>query len=138
MNFRIMLTAGLALALAGCTTTSGVMPVQKKNLVEERWVGQPAGAFFAKVGPPINDEQAGGATVYSWRGGFRTRTVAPTYAQTPDGKRGKVTKAGRTEYLRCEVRVTVSPDYVIRAIKPVIDRPVESGKTWCEEFLGGA
>lgn len=129
MNLKIMLTAGLALALAGCTTatTSGVLPVAKKSAVETRWAGQPAGQFFAKFGPPISDVQSGSSTVYSWRGGYKTRTIAAS----------KTSKA-RTQYLRCQVDLTVSSDYVIQSVKPVIDPPGADGKTWCEEFLGGA
>jgi hypothetical protein len=129
MNFKIMLTAGLALALAGCTTTegSGIMPAAKKNAVEARWNGQPAGKFFAQFGPPINDVQAGSSTIYTWRGGFRNRKVPV------DGK----SKATRTQYLSCQVNLTVSSDYVIQSIKTIADRPYQNGKTWCETFLGG-
>ncbi len=129
MNFKIMLTAGLALALAGCTTTSGggVLPAAKTSAMETRWVGQPAGKFFAQFGPPINDVQSGSSTIYTWRGGYKTRKIAA------EGK----TKTTRTQYLSCQVDLTVSSDYVIKSIKAVGDRPYQDGKTWCDTFLGG-
>ncbi|MBB4955544.1 hypothetical protein H4S14_003505 [Agrobacterium vitis] len=129
MNFKIMLTAGLALALAGCTTTSGGVPVvAKKNAAQVRWEGQSAGKFFAQFGPPISDVQSGSTTTYTWRGGFKTRKVAA------EGN----SKATRTQYLSCQVNLTVSSDYVIEELKTVADRPYQDGKTWCEVFLGGA
>lgn len=127
MNFKIMLTAGLALALAGCTTVGGMPTVAKKNAVETRWEGKPAGQFFAKFGPPINDVQSGSSTVYSWRGGYKTLKIAS------EGSK----KATRTQYLSCQVDLTVSSDYVIQGVKIVADRQLDGGKTWCEEFLGG-
>ncbi|MGG7517273.1 hypothetical protein ACQ3G6_05220 [Allorhizobium undicola] len=140
MTFRLMLAAGLALALAGCSTTNtgGSSAISAApSAVETRWVGQSAGAFFAKFGPPVNDEASGSSTVYTWRGGFKNRSVPATYDKGEDGKRGKLVKPARTEYLRCEVRVTVSEDYTIRSIKPVFDKRLDNGKTWCEEFLAG-
>lgn len=134
MNFRMLTLASLGLALAGCTTTGPA-----SNATEARWNGQPAGAFFAKFGPPINDSNVGGATVYTWRGGYKTRTVAATYEELPNGKKGKMLTRARTEYLRCEVQLTVSPDYNIRSIRTVIDKPGQAGgPSYCEEFLGGA
>lgn len=127
MNFKIMLTAGLALALAGCTTTGQMPSISKKNAVETRWEGKPAGQFFAKFGPPINDVQSGSSTLYTWRGGYKTRKVAS------EGNK----KATRTQYLSCQVDLTVSSDYVIQGVKIVADRQLDGGKTWCEEFLGG-
>jgi hypothetical protein len=128
MNFKIMLTAGLALALAGCTTVAEMPTVTKKNAVETRWEGKPAGQFFAKFGPPINDVQSGSSTVYTWRGGFKTRRIGG------DAAKGK---AARTQYLSCQVDLNVSSDYVIQGVKIVADRQLDGGKSWCEEFLGG-
>ncbi|MFB9912389.1 hypothetical protein [Rhizobium paknamense] len=137
MTFRMMLAAGLALALAGCSTTGGSMAVSKPSALQTRWAGQSAGVFFAKFGPPINDEDVGGDTVYTWRGGFKTRSVPAAYDKTADGKRGKQIRPARTDYLRCEVRITVSDNYTIRDIKPVFDKKLDDGRTWCEEFLAG-
>jgi len=137
MNLRGMIkagaTLGLAVALAGCTTT-GVA----KNDVETRWNGQQAGMFFAKFGPPVGDAAAGRSTIYTWRGGHKTRVVPAVYEQV-DGKKGNIISKARTEYLRCEVQLTVSPDYIIRSVRTVVDRPgVNGGQSYCEEFLGGA
>ncbi|MBP1882987.1 hypothetical protein [Sinorhizobium mexicanum] len=134
MNFRMMTVAGLALALAGCTTTSGVA----RNAVETQWLGKPAGIFFAQFGPPIGDVETGDDTVYSWKGGYKTRKIPVQYEKTADGKRGKRIAAARTEYLSCSVQLTVSSDYVIRAVRLVGDRKRVNGPSWCEEFLGGA
>ena len=133
MNFRVITMASLTLALAGCTTT-GV----SRNAIEARWNGQQAGAFFAKFGPPTNDTSAGGSTIYTWRGGYKTRVVPAEYEDLGDGKKGKFLKSARTEYLRCEMQLTVSSDYVIRSIRTVIDKPgVGGAKSYCEEFLTG-
>ncbi|MHA7970126.1 hypothetical protein [Rhizobium sp. CAU 1783] len=129
MNFRVITMAGLALALAGCTTTGGA-----KGPIEARWNGQQAGAFFAKFGPPAGDTEAGGATLYTWRGGYKSRAVPAVYEDLGDGKKGKLLKQARTEYLRCEVQLTVSPDYTIRSIRTVVDRQTD-GRSYCAEFL---
>ncbi|ASY68041.1 hypothetical protein N181_06030 [Sinorhizobium fredii USDA 205] len=134
MNFRMMTAAGLVLVLAGCTTTTGVA----RNAVEKRWLGQPAGTFFAQFGPPLSDVETGGDTVYSWKGGYKTRRIPAEYEKTADGKRGKRISAARTEYLSCAVQLTVSSDYVIRSIRIAGDRKRPTGPSWCEEFLGGA
>ncbi len=128
MNLRAITLAGLCLALAGCTTTGTA-----GNAVEARWNGQQAGAFFAKFGPPTSDTPEGNDTVYSWRGGYATRTVVAT---TSDGKPAK---GSRRVYLSCSVQLRVSKDYIIRSVRIVSDRPgVDGGgKTYCEEFLGG-
>ena len=133
MGMNLTLMAAFALALAGCTTTAA-----PKNEVETRWIGQQAGAFFAKFGPPAGDAAAGNATTYTWRGGHKTRTVPATYETLPDGKRGKLLTRARTEYLRCEVQLTVSGDYIIRGIRTIVDRPTAGGKSYCAEFLAGA
>lgn len=124
--------AALSIALAGCTTTGGV----PKNEIETRWNGQQAGAFFAKFGPPVSDAAAGTSTLYTWRGGYNTRVVPATYEDLGDGKRGKLLTRARTEYLRCEVQLTVSSDYIIRGVRTVVDRPgTQGGKSYCAEFL---
>ena len=133
MNFRMMTAAGLALALAGCTTVGPA-----RNAVEARWNGQPAGTFFAQFGPPISDVDSGDSTVYSWKGGYKTLRIPAEYAKGPDGKRGKRISAARTEYLSCSVQLTVSSDYVIRSIRVAGDHRQGDGPTWCEQFLGGA
>lgn len=133
MNFRGIATASLMLVLAGCTTTAGIA----RNDVEARWLGQSAGSFFAKYGPPNSDSEAGGSTIYAWRGGFKTRAVPAVYETLPDGKKGKKISSARTEYLSCSLQLTVAPDYTIRSIRIVVDKPGQNGKTYCEELLGG-
>ena len=135
MTFRKMVTAGLVaamgLAAASCTTTS--VP---KNEVEARWNGQQAGAFFARFGPPVADTAAGTSTLYTWRGGNKTRVIPATYEDLGNGRKGKLLTQARTQYLRCEVQLTVSSDYVIRSIRTVVDRPgINGGKSYCAEFL---
>ena len=132
MNFRLMTVAGLALALAGCTTTGPA-----RNVVESRWNGQPAGTFFAQFGPPQSDVESGDMTVYSWRGGYKKRTVPAQYAEGKDGKKGKKIASARTEFLSCSVQLTVSSDYVIRSVHVVGDRKTSTGLSWCDEFLAG-
>lgn len=133
MNFRTITAAGLLLALAGCTTT-GIA----SNPVEARWNGQPAGGFFAAYGPPIADVEQGSSTLYSWRGGYKTVKVPAQYAEGKDGKKGKRIAAAKTVYMRCEVKLTVSDDYVIRNIETVSDRPGVTTPSYCGEFLGAA
>ena len=133
MNIRIITLAGLALALGSCTTA----PVGgKPNALETRWNGQQAGIFFAKFGPPVSDQTTGASTIYTWRGGYKNRTVAAKYADAKGGKKGALLSPARTEYLRCEVQLTVSPDYVIRSVRPIVDKPgMNGGPSYCEEFL---
>lgn len=131
MNTRIITLAGLALALGGCTTTT-IAP----NPIEARWNGQQAGTFFAKFGPPMSDQQIGASTIYTWRGGYRTRTVPAKYSGGDGKKKGTLVSPARTEYLRCEVQLTVSPEYVIRSVRTIIDKPGLNGApSYCAEFL---
>ncbi|KQY37046.1 MULTISPECIES: hypothetical protein [Rhizobium/Agrobacterium group] len=132
MNFRLMTVAALALALAGCTTVGPA-----RNAVEARWSGQPAGVFFAAFGPPQSDVSSGDTTVYSWKGGYKKRTIPAQFAEGANGKKGKKIAAARTEFLSCSVQLSVSSDYVIRSIKVLGDVKKSSGPSWCEEFLAG-
>jgi hypothetical protein len=132
MNFRLMTVAGLALALAGCTTVGPA-----RNAVEARWKGQPAGVFFAAFGPPQSDVASGDMTVYSWKGGYKKRTIPAQYAEGENGKKGKKIASARTEFLSCSVQLNVSSDYVIRSIQVLGDRKTSSGPSWCDEFLAG-
>ena len=132
MRISHILSAGLMLLAAGCTTTPGV----SRNAVEAKWNGQSAGAFFAQFGAPSSDTPSGGSTIYTWRGGFKSRSVAATYETLPSGKRGKRLTPARTEYLSCSVQLTVTPDYTIRSVRIVVDKPGKGGKTYCEELLG--
>ena len=132
MNFRLLTVAGLALALAGCTTVGPA-----RNAVESRWNGQPAGTFFAKFGPPQSDVESGETTIYSWKGGYKKRKVPAQYAEGTDGKKGKRIAPARTEFLSCSVQLTVSSDYTIRSIKVSGDRKSSTGVSWCDEFLAG-
>jgi hypothetical protein len=132
MNFRLMTVAGLALALAGCTTVGPA-----RNAVEARWKGQPAGVFFAAFGPPQSDVSSGDMTFYSWKGGYKKRTIPAQYAEGENGKKGKKIASARTEFLSCSVQLNVSSDYVIRSIQVLGDIKKSSGPSWCEEFLAG-
>ncbi len=116
MHLRTIVVAGLSVALAACTSTAVVAP---RDPVSARWNGQSAGVFFAKFGPPIADiEQPGGATLYTWRGGY-----------------GRANK----RRLVCEVKVTVSSSYTIRSVTKVVDTPAsDGGPSRCAEFLAGA
>ena len=76
MLFRSITLAGLAIALSACTTSTGSAPsFTQKSPVETRWVGQSAGIFFAKFGPPLSDTETGSSTIYNWRGGYKKATV---------------------------------------------------------------
>jgi hypothetical protein len=110
MSLRILALSGLALALGGCTTTT-----TPTNPLQARWSGKPADTFFANYGPPIADAAApGGATLYTWRGGFA---------------RGK----------SCTVQLKVSRDYKILSIQTLSDRPdPKGGPTHCERTLDAA
>jgi len=132
MNFRLMTVAGLALTLAGCTTVGPA-----RNSVEARWKGQPAGVFFAAFGPPQSDVSSGDMTVYSWKGGYKKRTIPAQFAEGENGKKGKKIASARTEFLSCSVQLNVSSDYVIRSITVLGDIKKSSGPSWCEEFLAG-
>lgn len=107
MNFRIAILAGVTLALTACTTSSA-----PSNPLQVRWNGKSADVFFAAYGPPLSDRSgSGGATVYSWRGGF---------------VRGK----------SCTVELDVSADYKIKTIRAISDRPdPKGGPTHCERVL---
>lgn len=135
MNLRIFTMGGLMLALAGCTTTGGIA----SNPLEARWNGKSAGTFFAAYGPPISDVETGSSTVYTWRGAYKTVRV-PAKAESDKGEKGKKAKrtAARTLYLRCEARVTVGQDYLIRSIQAIGDRPGVNGPSYCAEALDAA
>jgi hypothetical protein len=107
MRFRFAILATIAAALSACTTAS-----TPSNPLQARWNGKQAGTFFAAYGPPISDRAgSGGATLYTWRGGF-TR--------------------GRS----CTVELTVSEDYKITTIRAVTDRvDPKGGPSHCERTL---
>lgn len=133
MNFRTLMIAGLALTVAGCTTTA---PLSGDPL-SARWVGTEAGKFFAAYGPPVSDEEVGSSTVYVWRGGYRTRRTPAEYKG--EGKSKKLVSRARTEYLVCQVKLTVGSDYMIKSIAKTVDKPgVDGGPTWCEQTLDAA
>lgn len=133
MTPRILTALSLGLALAGCTTIGPAT-----NAIESRWNGQPAGTFFAQFGPPVSDVQSGDSTLYTWKGGYRTRRIDATYETKTDGTRGKRLTAARTERVSCTVQLTVTSDYVIRSIRTVSDFKRPGAPSWCEEFLAGA
>src|SRR5690606_28432639 len=107
-------TVVLAAALSACTTTSA-----PKNPIEARWLGQSAGAFFAKYSPPLSDTQEGASTLYNWRGGYNRIKL----------------QNGRTANVSCAGQITVDDNYVIRKIRITADRPGAKGPSYCEELL---
>ncbi|MDS7596406.1 hypothetical protein [Agrobacterium tumefaciens] len=136
MYFRSITLAGLAIALSACTTSTGSGPsFTQKSPVESRWVGQSAGVFFAKFGPPLSDTEAGSATIYNWRGGYKKATVPAKFEEGKDGKRGRQISPARTAYLSCTVQLNVSSDYRITSVRTVSDRPGVNGPSYCAEFL---
>jgi hypothetical protein len=133
MYLRSILIAGMALTLAGCTTTAGL----SGDALSARWVGTEAGKFFAAYGPPASDEESGSSTTYVWRGGYKTRRTAAQYDGAGKGK--KLVARAKTEYLVCQVRLTVGEDYMIRSITKVVDKAdAKGGPSWCEQFLDAA
>jgi hypothetical protein len=133
MNFRSLLIAGLALAVAGCTTTASL----SGDPLSKRWVGTEAGKFFAAYGPPVSDEESGSSTTYVWRGGYRTRHIPARYEG--EGKKRKLIARARSEYLVCQVKLVVGSDYMIRSIATTVDKPgTDGGPTWCEQSLDAA
>ncbi|MDM9626722.1 hypothetical protein QTL95_12500 [Rhizobium sp. S152] len=133
MKLRTFAAAGLAIALAGCTT----IPTAA-DPISSRWVGQSAGKFFAAYGPPINDVDNGSGVSYTWKGGYKTVRVPAKYAEGADGKRGKQISPARTLYLRCQAEITTSSDYTIRSIRVSGDIPGVNGPSYCAEFLAPA
>jgi hypothetical protein len=127
MNIRMIFSAGLMTALAGCTTVS--IPVMKANPVEAYWSGKSAGKFFAAFGPPISDHDDGSGRVYNWRGGYRKAQVG---GQTADGT---PTKGARTVNLSCRADITTSSDYIIRSVNIIGDMPGTTGSSYCAELL---
>jgi hypothetical protein len=126
MNIRMITAAGLLLALAGCTTTTAVLPMMASNPVQDRWEGQSAGRFFASYGPPISDRDEGGSRVYTWRGGYKTVTIA--------AKNG-AKKGGGKRYLSCKADIVTSQSYVIRSVHILSDQPGVNGSSYCAELL---
>ncbi|NLS02675.1 hypothetical protein HGP14_04720 [Rhizobium sp. P32RR-XVIII] len=133
MTLRTIAAAGLAIALAGCTTIPSA-----SDPISARWVGQSAGKFFAAYGPPIADTEDGSATVYTWKGGYKTVRVPAKYEDGENGKRGRQVSAARTLYLRCQAQVTTDSSYTIRSIRTMGDIPGENSKSYCGEFLAPA
>lgn len=133
MNIRILLTAGMALLLAGCTTTASL----SGDPLSKRWVGTSAGKFFAAYGPPVSDEESGSTTTYVWRGGYKNRHTPAQYKG--EGKNRRLVARAHTDYLVCQVKLTVGDDYMIESISTTIDRPgVDGGPTWCQQTLDAA
>ncbi|MGV1758376.1 hypothetical protein [Rhizobium sp. P44RR-XXIV] len=127
MNIRMTTAAGLLLALAGCSTTTTTTPglsLIASNPVQDRWEGQSAGRFFAAYGPPLTDRDESGNRVYTWRGGYKTITIA-----TKDGKKG-----GK-RYLSCKADIVTNQSYVIRSVRILGDQPGVSGSSYCAELL---
>jgi len=125
MNIRMITAAGLLLALTGCTTTTAVLPTIASNPVQDRWEGQSAGRFFASYGPPIADRDDGGNRVYTWRGGYKTVTVA--------AKKGA--RKGSKLYLSCKADIVTNQSYVIRSVHILNDQPGVNGSSYCAELL---
>lgn len=136
MRLRSVTLAGLAIALSACTTTN-TPSLSVKNPVETRWVGQSAGVFFAKFGPPLSDVDSGSTTTFNWRGGYKTAKIPAKVEAGKDGKPGRQTASARTAYLSCTVQLVVDSDYKIRSVRTVSDRPGVNGPSYCAEFLAG-
>jgi hypothetical protein len=127
---RLAVFALLSFALASCTTAGGGDPLTS------RWKGKEAGEFFAAYGPPQDDASAGGASTYSWQGGYARRTVPAVYAEGTDGKKGKLVSKARTQSLTCAVEIKVDSAYRIASIRATIDREIgPDGKSYCAQFL---
>ena len=133
MKLRTFAAAGLAIALAGCTT----IPTSA-DPISSRWVGQSAGKFFAAYGPPISDVESDGGVTYTWKGGYKTVRIPAKYAEGADGKRGKQISAARTQYFRCQAEIVTNADYTIRSIHVVGDIRGVNGPSYCAEFLAPA
>ena len=137
MLFRSITLAGLAIALSACTTSEGssVPSFTQKSPVETRWVGQSAGIFFAKFGPPLSDTESGSSTVYNWRGGYKKATIPARFEEGKDGKKGRQISPARTASLSCTVQLVVYSNYTITSVRTVSDRPGVNGPSYCAEFL---
>ena len=133
MKLRTFAAAGLAIALAGCTT----IPTAA-DPISSRWVGQSAGKFFAAFGPPLTDADNGSGNVYTWKGGYKTVAVPANYAEGSDGKRVKQISPALKLYLRCQAEITTNSDYTIRTIRVSGDVPGANGPSYCAEFLAPA
>lgn len=128
MNIRMTTAAGLLLALAGCSTTTTTTPglsLMASNPVQDRWEGQSAGRFFAAYGPPLSDRDESGNRVYTWRGGYKTITIATKEGGKKGGKR----------YLSCKADIVTNQSYVIRSVRILGDQPGLSGSSYCAELL---
>ncbi|MBL0370924.1 hypothetical protein JJB09_02685 [Rhizobium sp. KVB221] len=134
MNLRSLFLAGMALTLAGCTTTASL----STDPLSARWVGTEAGKFFAAYGPPVSDEETGSSTTYVWRGGYKTVRIPAQYEG--EGKSRKRVASARTQYLSCTVKLTVGENYMIRSITKIVDKQTgaKGEPTWCEQFLDAA
>jgi hypothetical protein len=133
MNFRSLLIAGMAIAVAGCTTTASL----STDPLSHRWVGTEAGKFFAAYGPPQSDVDSGATTIYVWKGGYKTIRTPAKYSGEGKGKR--LVARARSDYKSCQVKLVVGEDYMIKSITAVVDRPGTSGgPTWCQQTLDAA
>ena len=137
MLSRSVTLAAFAIALSACTTSTGgsTPSFTQKSPVETRWVGQSAGVFFAKFGPPQSDTETGSSTVYNWRGGYRKATIPARFEEGKDGKKGRQISPARTASLSCTVQLVVSSNYTITSVRTVSDRPGINGPSYCAEFL---
>ncbi|MDQ0423545.1 hypothetical protein J2045_004597 [Peteryoungia aggregata LMG 23059] len=94
MRLKTSLLAALILPLAvlsACTTTEDA-----NRALQSRWIGQPVERFFAAYGPPINEYPLSSGTIYTWRGGDKTRYIPPTYS-SPEPARTTVRTETRTD-----------------------------------------
>jgi len=67
----------------------------------------------------------GGNRVYTWRGGYKTVTVA--------AKKGA--KKGSKLYLSCKADIVTNQSYVIRSVHILGDQPGVNGSSYCAELL---
>jgi hypothetical protein len=133
MTIRTFSAAGLMLALAGCTTIS-VPTLPASDPINDRWVGQSAGSFFASFSPPIADRDEGGERIYTWRGGYAVIHIPVSYAGAAEGQK----VATRQARVSCKADIVTSPDYRIRAIHILADAPGATGPSYCAELLAPA
>lgn len=140
----------LATLASACTTTQ-----EAQQVLQSRWVGQPADAFFMRYGAPASSyRMANGGQLYTWRGGDKERYIAPVYAAgsaktttvtSSDGRQVTIETPGqqrmvsgpRTETLFCEIEIAATPDNRIAALRASNDTPGDgiTSLSRCAEVL---
>ena len=138
-----MIGLGLCLAvLAACTTTADTNQVLKS-----RWIGQPSDLFFSRYGPPLRSFALNdGGTVYTWRGGETTRTVAPARRSTlgqpsaPFASRVRTTTTVTHPNANTTVTKTRSSSFSVGlqpAVGQMLVQPPRVERLFCEAQITG-